>query len=176
MMLKIITSIIKVFILKVKYGKRLHINNLKQAISYDTEIKVQKQGSCCLGGIRTQSNVHLVCVKGNLRIGNHVSFNRNCIVICRLKISIGDNCSFGPNVCIYDHDHIFNCNGFESNGFNCSDVIIEDGCWIGAGAIILRGTHIKKNSVIGAGTVVKGDIPANSMVTSNRENNIVQIK
>ena len=40
-------------------------------------------------------------------------------------------------------------------------VRIEENVWIGAGAIILPGVTIGKNSVIGAGSVVTRDIPEN---------------
>ena len=55
-------------------------------------------------------------------------------------------------------------------------ITIEDNCWIGANATILRGTHIGEGCVIGAGTVVKGEIPPHSIVTSNREMVIKPIK
>lgn len=81
---------------------------------------------------------------------------------------------FGPGVTIYDHDHIFSPEGILP-GFKLGEVVIEDGCWIGANVTILRNTHIGKNSVIGAGTVVKGDIPAGSLVTGQRNINITPI-
>ena len=46
-------------------------------------------------------------------------------------------------------------------------VIIEDNCWIGAGVIICPGVHIGENRVIGAGSVVVHDIPANSVAAGN---------
>ena len=44
---------------------------------------------------------------------------------------------------------------------------IESGVWIGAGAIILPGITIGENSVIGAGSVVTRDIPANVVAVGN---------
>ena len=113
--------------------------------------------------------------KNEIIIGNNVSFNRNSICAAHKFISIGNNSSIGPNCCIYDHDHRFGKNGKEP-GFKTDDVVIEENVWIGAGSIILRGTHIGKNSVIGAGCIIKGDIPPNSLVTQNREINIVELK
>lgn len=46
-------------------------------------------------------------------------------------------------------------------------VTIEDGAWIGAGVIILPGVRIGKNAVIGAGSVVTKDIPANVVAVGN---------
>lgn len=102
---------------------------------------------------------------GELIIGDDTFFNRNCVISCRKKIRIGDNCIFGPNVCVYDHDHKHDSNGI-SKGYVCDDVIIEDGCWIGAGVIILRGTHIGKDSIVAAGSVVKGNYPEKTLIYS----------
>lgn len=68
---------------------------------------------------------------------------------------------------IYDHDHKFNANGIQSD-FNYGSVIIDNGCWIAANVTILRNTHIGEGCVIGAGTVVKGEIPPHSLVTNDR--------
>lgn len=111
---------------------------------------------------------------GILTIGDNVSINRNTIIVCHNRISIGKGCAIAPNVLIYDHDHKFDGNGIE-NGFRASPVSIGENCWIGAGAIILRGTTIGDGSVIGAGTIVRGEIPPHSLVTSNRTLNIVPI-
>jgi maltose O-acetyltransferase len=46
-------------------------------------------------------------------------------------------------------------------------VVIEDGCWIGGGVIILPGVTIGRGSVIGAGSVVTKSIPANSLAVGN---------
>jgi acetyltransferase-like isoleucine patch superfamily enzyme len=172
-MLKRTITIIKLCSLKFRFGKRLKIKTYRQAISYDTEIYVKKDALFNLDKISAHTNVHLLCVGGTLSIGNQVWFNRNCIVTCMQKISIGDHCAFGPNVCIYDHDHAYNSDGLITNQYECSDIVIEPGCWIGAGSIILRGTHIGKNSIIGAGSVVKGEIPPNSIATSNRKTYIL---
>ena len=46
-------------------------------------------------------------------------------------------------------------------------VKIEDGVWIGGGAIILPGVTIGRNAVIGAGAVVTKDIPANAVAVGS---------
>ena len=61
------------------------------------------------------------------------------------------------------------------NEYKIGSVVIEDNVWIGAGVIILRNTTIGKNCIIGAGTIVKGNIPNNTIVTTNREINIKKL-
>lgn len=143
----------------------------------DTQMIIQDNGKLKLGkNVSFQRNVSLTSVcDGTLMIGSNVSFNRNCIVICRKSINIEDCVIFGPGVTIYDHDHKFSIEGIEK-GFNNGSVVIEKGCWIGANVIILRNTHIGEGSIIGAGSIVQGNIPSHSLVTSERKLNIVSIE
>ena len=77
---------------------------------------------------------------------------------------------FGPNVTIYTGDHATHVIGkrmidvtdADKDGLGGDfdqDVVIEEDCWIGTRAIILKGVKIGKGSVIGAGSVVTKDIP-----------------
>lgn len=56
-------------------------------------------------------------------------------------------------------------------GYKLKQVIIEENCWIGSNVVILPGTKISANSIIGAGCVISGLIPEGVIVTSNRELN-----
>lgn len=157
---------------KIRFGKRLVIRNIRQSLCIDTEIVIGKGACLSLGKVSGSSGLHLLCALGEMDIGN-ACFNRHCIISGRYRIKIGDNCFFGPNVCVYDHDHKYTLEGVQPHEFKCSEIVIEDGCWIGAGVIILRGTHIGKNSVIEAGAVVKGDIPPNSLIVTERKTRII---
>ncbi|MBP5432990.1 MAG: acyltransferase [Ruminococcus sp.] len=82
---------------------------------------------------------------------------------------MGNNCIFGPNCCVFDHDHLIENKVVKKNEYSVSQISIGEGTWIGAGVIILKGAHIGNGCVIGAGCIVKGDIPDYSIVTSNRD-------
>lgn len=153
---------------KLKNPKRLTIP-IRTRLWKNADIYC-KTGSIQFGRYSSaRENVHLSALcGGKLILGENTRINRNCIFVARKEIRIGDNVSFGPNVCIYDHDHCFDFNG-KKEGFTLGEVVIENDCWIGAGCIILKNTHIGKGCVIGAGCVVKGDIPAHSLVTMSRE-------
>ncbi len=139
-----------------------------QNICHSTQIYGRRKGVVILGKrIRTDRQATLVAVGGKLLIGDYCFFNEATRVVCRDSISIGARCLFGPNVCVYDHDHIFGYDGIK-DGYKTDPIIIEKNCWIGANVTILRGTHIGEGCVIGAGTVVKGEIPAHSLVKTNR--------
>ena len=119
--------------------------------------------------LRIKEGSEISVISGELHIGNGVFVNRNCIITCRKSIIIGDEVTFGPNVTIWDHDHKFDKNQVYGTEYKTGEIIIGKGCWIGAGAIILRNTRVGEGSVIGAGTVVKGDIPPHSLVTMGRD-------
>ena len=108
---------------------------------------------------------------GELSIDERTSFNVGCIVVCRSKISIGKNVSFGPNVTIYDHNHVMNQkDGTKSSGFSSRSIEIGDNTWIGTGVIVLPGAKIGKNCVIAAGSVVTGEVPDNTVLIQKRVN------
>lgn len=168
--------VIRNVLIRVKYGKRVQIP-FRFKIERGADINVI-EGNISVGkSVWVLKNVHLAATfGGNLSIGCHVFINRNCIITSRNSIVIGNRVSFGPNVCIYDHDHKFDYSGISSDEYKTAPVVIEDNCWIGAGTIILRGTHIGEGSVIGAGCVIKGDIPPHSLVTMDRTMNIREIE
>lgn len=148
-----------------------------QDLRFNTELAVNHQGHIEFGKWTTAfRNVTFSANGGTIKIGDHAFFNRNCILVSLDQIIIGNRCIFGPNVVIYDHDHRFNADGIIEGEFKKSPVIIEDHCWIGANVTILRGTHIGEGCVIGAGSVIKGDIPAHSIVIGDRSALIKEIK
>ena len=155
-------------LLTVLLNKHLHV---ERAFRIKAASKITAEtGSITIGKqFFMQTNVHISAVcGGNLIIKTNVNFNRNCIVVCRGSITIGNYVRIGPNVCVYDHDHYYDTEGSYSE-YKTGSITIGDHCWIGAGAIILKDTIIGEGCVIGAGTIVKGTIPPHSLVTNDRK-------
>jgi galactoside O-acetyltransferase len=100
-------------------------------------------------------------------MGNHVYANFNLTLVDDGNIYIGNDVMFGPNVTIVTAGHPVEPHlrkrAFQYN----ADVRIDNNVWIGAGAIVLPGVTIGENSVIGAGSVVTRDIPANVVAVGN---------
>ncbi len=170
-----IMLVLNSILLNLKRYKNISFKG-KQNIHYSTQIYGRMNGKVILGKrISTCRDCALVAVGGVLQVGDYCGFSENCSIVSHEKIMIGDNCIFGPNTCVYDHDHRF---GFEGvmPGYKTSPIIIGENCWVGANATILRGTTIGDGCIIGAGTVVKGNIPAHSIVKNNRELIIKMIK
>ena len=92
--------------------------------------------------------------------------------VAAIGITIGKEVLIGANVTIIDNDfHPLKANGrrYDQNPDDiCSKpVLIEDGVFLGTGAMILKGVHIGQNAVVGAGAVVVKDVPAGSIVAGN---------
>ena len=104
-----------------------------------------------------------------LDVGERVYFNEGAMISCKKSVRIGAGCRFGPNVKIFDNNHKFNSVYGVLSEHTSGDVEIGTGCWIGANVVILKGTRIGDRCVVGAGCVISGDIPPESIVTQNRE-------
>lgn len=111
---------------------------------------------------------------GNLEIGDNSFFNSNCLITCHSMISIGANTKFGPGCMMFDQDHNMQDNTTitEKNNFTTDKIIIGEGCWFGAGCIILKGTEIGSKCVFAAGSIVKGKYEDNSIVIQKRNTTI----
>lgn len=101
----------------------------------------------------------------NIEFGKNSYVNYSCNFIDDGKIKIGDHVLIGPNVTIVTVGHPINP---DYRSFMYTEpVIIENNCWIGASVVINPGVTIGENSVIGSGSVVTKDIPANSVAVGN---------
>ena len=105
------------------------------------------------------------------KIGKNFFANFNLTVQDDGEVTIGDNCNFGPNVTIVTPTHpmaaserrtIRTANGEEKHMCYAKPVHIGNDCWFGASVTVCPGVIIGDNCVIGAGSVVTRDIPANS--------------
>lgn len=103
----------------------------------------------------------------HVHFGNSVYANFNLTAVDDTHIYVGDCTMFGPNVVLATAGHPvlpdlrkFGCQ------FNMP-IHIGRNCWLGAGVIVLPGVTIGDNTVIGAGSVVTKDIPANVVAVGN---------
>jgi len=108
-----------------------------------------------------------IAVGNNVYIGSGASF-----IVSRSKIIIGDKVLFGPNVTIRGGNHSSHIIGKFLYDYRLSDklqsddemVIIDNDVWVGTGAIILKGVHIGRGSIIAAGAVVTKSVDPYSVM------------
>lgn len=105
--------------------------------------------------------------------GRHVHFgkgvyaNFNLTLVDDTHIYVGDYTMLGPNVVLATAGHPILPElrplAYQYN----MPIHIGKNCWLGAGVIVLPGVTIGDNTVIGAGSIVTKDIPANVVAVGN---------
>ena len=110
----------------------------------------------------------LYCDYGyNIHVGENFYANFGCTILDGAPVRIGNNVLLGPHVSIYTAGHPLNPETRASGLEYAYPVTIGDNVWIGGQAVILPGVRIGENTVIGAGSVVTRDIPANVVALGN---------
>lgn len=107
---------------------------------------------------------------GGLTIGYQTFVNSEVRFACRnSRITIGNRCMIGPRVSFETSTHDLVVDRFDvqkdatRKTFH-RDIVVCDGVWIGAGAIILCGVTIGEQSIVAAGSVVTKDVEAGILV------------
>lgn len=103
----------------------------------------------------------------HVHFGSHIYANFNLTMVDDTHIYVGDHTMIGPNVIIATGGHpVLPSLREQEYQFNMP-VRVGRNCWIGAGAILLPGVSVGDNTVIGAGSVVTKDIPADVVAAGN---------
>ena len=105
-------------------------------------------------------------LNGEIFIDDYVLMSPGTNLRCAKKISIGKSSMIASDVTITDSDWhgIYDRTDYVALP---KEVEIEENVWIGERSIVLKGSKIGKNSIIGAGSVVAGDIPENCIFAGN---------
>ena len=103
----------------------------------------------------------------HVHFGDHVYANFHLTLVDDTHIYVGSNTMFAPNVTVATAGHPIEPSLREKAYQYNLPVHIGKNCWIGAGALIMPGVTIGDNTVIGAGSVVTKDIPANVVAVGN---------
>ena len=166
--ISVMYSLVKFSIIKLFQWKTLSFYVIER-FSPNVVTEFNKESKVTIGKrVRVHSGSKIkVRRDGNLRIGDDVRFNYNCVIVCRDRIEIGEGTEFGPSVYIYDHDHVYR-ERLQENSFICEPISIGRNCWIGANCVLLRGTELGDNCVVGAGSVLKGKHKTDSVIIQKR--------
>lgn len=128
------------------------------------------------GSIRCEQN-------GRCIIGNNVHVGDGTVLSVLSEVVIRDNVQISYGVSIFDNiSHPLNaksrhsqfCNIMKLTGEEIDDfeisakpIVIEKDAWIGFNSIIFKGVTIGEGAIIGAGTVITKDVPANAVMVGN---------
>jgi maltose O-acetyltransferase len=113
----------------------------------------------------------VLCINGpstgshKIVIGQGTYVNRFTVLDAFERIQIGRDCAIGPNCYIGDIERTHEIGRLVLyQPIISAPVLIGDGCWIGAGAKVLKGVRIGDGAIVAAGAVVTRDVPANAIV------------
>lgn len=103
----------------------------------------------------------------NIHVGENFYANMGCTILDEAKVTFGDNVLLAPNVSIYTAGHEVNIAHRVAGWEYAYPVAVGNNVWIGGSVVILPGVSIGDNSIIGSGSVVTKDIPANVIAVGN---------
>lgn len=109
--------------------------------------------------------------RGDVRIGRDSFINAGTVIFSGNGVDIGQwvliapNCTLAPT----NHAYVSREKTIRHQGFMPSKggIVIEDDCWIGANCTILDGSLLREGCVIGAGSLVRGEVEAYSINSGN---------
>lgn len=105
--------------------------------------------------------------------GSHITIGARCfanfglVALDVAPITIGDDVQIASNVQLLTPTHPVEPGPRRAKWEAAKPITIEDNVWLGGGAIVLAGVTIGENTVVGAGTVVVRDLPANVVAVGN---------
>ncbi len=96
-----------------------------------------------------------------LRIGSGCSVGRGSLIVAHESVDIGNDVFIAPYGYITDQNHTYADldTPIGRQWPRNTPVVIGDGCWIGAGCVILPGARLGRHVTVAAGSVVRGEFP-----------------
>lgn len=149
---------------------RIKLNIILLKLKYKNKLKISD--------VYFRKNFNVIIENGKIEIERGCFFNNNCSLNSLGEIKIGQNCLFGENVKMYDHNHNYKNTkvNIKEQGFQVGRISIGDNCWIGSNVTILKDVKIGNNVVVGANCLIYKSIPSNSVVKNKVEVIINPIK
>lgn len=171
---------------KVHLEKDVKMNGLVEIVMYDdTELflgqeslvegkfQLYEQAKCYIGAkCRGRFSYVNVFTKSVFKVGDYTTFTSRAIIcVVNGRLEIGEDCMIaeqntfwcGDSHAIYDVNSGKHINLSQDK----NSILIKDHVWIGTRSIILSKTSIESGSIVGAGSVVKGNFPNNCIVAGN---------
>ena len=102
-----------------------------------------------------------------IAIGAETFVNFNCVMLDGAPIEIGDQCLLASGVQLITATHPLDPGKRRAAWEQALPIVVADGVWLGAGAIVCPGVSIGENTVVGAGSVVTRDLPAGVVAYGN---------
>lgn len=120
--------------------------------------------------IRAGSRIEALDTDGGparIVIGDGTSIHLHFHCGAALRVEIGKNVLIAGGVYVTDHDHAFDDPSrpvIANEAVLAAPTILEDECWLGEGAKVLKGVRVGRGSIVAAGAIVTRDVPAYTIV------------
>jgi maltose O-acetyltransferase len=102
-----------------------------------------------------------------IRLADNVYLNFGCVLLDSSWITIGKGSLLGPDVHLYTVSHPLLPTERATGQEQARPINLGQNVWVGGKSIILPGVTVGDNAVIAAGSIVRGDVPANVLVAGN---------
>lgn len=167
--LKIFLNFFRFIFLKIRFGSRLKCSFV-QSVSFGTKFRIGKGSSVTIGRNLVTDGRCVIDASGGGRIviGDGVYLNDGAVLSAKDYVEIGSGTLFGPNVKVYDNNHIFTSQGVTFK-YKCAPIKVGEKCWLASNAVILKGVSVGNCSVISAGVVLRQSVPEKSLITQKSE-------
>jgi acetyltransferase-like isoleucine patch superfamily enzyme len=161
-----IVSFLRLGLLKLFHMNGIKLLGIRYFIGKGISVEIKNKSSITFGDKGFVSDYcHFHSSGEGIIIGFNTFLNRDCKIVSMGKIEIGENCLFGPNVGVYDHNHRFDAldNLICKQGMSIDSIKIGSDVWIGANAVITSGVTIGNHVIVGANSVVTNNLEANGL-------------
>lgn len=112
-----------------------------------------------------------------IRIGARTIVNVGCYLSGEGGLDIGDDVLIGPHAKLLSAGHAIDEGDaiIARNRITRARIVVEDGAWIGAGAIVLEGVRVGRGAVVAAGALVRQDVP-DGMVAAGMPARLIRVR
>lgn len=153
---------------QLQYLDRLYDFNQTRPLEQEKRAAMLKEMFAEIGeGCYIEPPFHSNMGGHHIHFGKFIYVNFNGTFVDDTHIYVGDYTMFGPNVVIATAGHPILPELREQVYQYNAPVRVGRNCWLGAGVIVVPGVTIGDNTVVGAGSVVTKDIPANVIAVGN---------
>ena len=153
-LLKWLGSTVRVVAIKVRLGRRLQLPHGGKPVylGRGARLIVAERGMMKLGrGAYVDDHCRLqVSAGARMVVGEGCYLNTNCRLVAAEHVELGAHTMLGPNVCVFDHDHVFDAEGVHGQIVS-APIAIGERCWLGAHALVTKGIIVADRICVGGG-------------------------